>query len=477
MFYSRRFSDNQWHMDRDDTPLPPSAPPASTAHPARIANPLTPEQYTQLLVVHRVALTLRNGREEQAHPPVNHAPLAACPLPDETAPPLRVYFDVTKQFAESRNTPVPEYKSIDRVVINLLAALRQLPIDLVPTAFDGTQWRELHFTTADDPISALRLGTSVIAPGSGDHFLICEFKYRLPAAGFKALAEFRRRGVTVNAVIHDLFMLTHPEWFNARDILSFRHWLRQLRSVSDHWLCISQHTAEEVRDWFAVQSGHVVPAATTPPLSVFPLGSDSFAATRAHLHWPARPDRQAFALAASAQPSFLCIAAIHPRKGIASLLDAFETLWREQHDVRLVLVGRAIDAALTARLKAHPEAGKHLHFTGFLGDGDIIAAARHCEALIVPSHDEGYGLPLLESVALDLPVIARDIAVFREIAGDAPFYFGNGNTLGTRLKLWLTLSTDEKRRHMPRQTLCDWTTSATQLLAILRSGLRLPTNL
>jgi glycosyltransferase involved in cell wall biosynthesis len=53
-------------------------------------------------------------------------------------------------------------------------------------------------------------------------------------------------------------------------------------------------------------------------------------------------------------------------------------------------------------------------------DADLSTYLRHAQALLFPSFAEGYGMPLVEALASGAPVIASDLPVFREIAGDIP---------------------------------------------------------
>lgn len=67
--------------------------------------------------------------------------------------------------------------------------------------------------------------------------------------------------------------------------------------------------------------------------------------------------------------------------------------------------------------------GNRFAFIRDVDDGELHSLYRHARALIFPSLYEGFGLPLLEAMAHDCPVLCSDIAVFREVAADAAIYF------------------------------------------------------
>jgi len=56
------------------------------------------------------------------------------------------------------------------------------------------------------------------------------------------------------------------------------------------------------------------------------------------------------------------------------------------------------------------------------GDEELVNTLRHARALLYPSFVEGFGLPIAEALSLGVPVIASDLSVFREFAGDVPEY-------------------------------------------------------
>ena len=83
------------------------------------------------------------------------------------------------------------------------------------------------------------------------------------------------------------------------------------------------------------------------------------------------------------------------------------------------------------------------------------------------SEGEGFGLPLIEAAHFSLPIIARDIPVFREVAGEAAFYFraDEAAALARAVKDWLSLQgAHPQSTGMRRMT---WAQNTDQLLAVL----------
>ena len=130
---------------------------------------------------------------------------------------------------------------------------------------------------------------------------------------------------------------------------------------------------------------------------------------------------QAALTALSNGPSFLTVGTIEPRKGHAQVLAAFERLWDSGHDLRLVIVGRPgwLVEELLEKLRHHPKLGSLLFWLEDVSDADLERIYGACSCLIAASEGEGFGLPLIEAAQHKLPILARDIPVFREIAGAA----------------------------------------------------------
>jgi glycosyltransferase involved in cell wall biosynthesis len=169
--------------------------------------------------------------------------------------------------------------------------------------------------------------------------------------------------------------------------------------------------------------------------------------------------------------SFLVVGTIEPRKGQVQILDAFEQLWAAGVDVTLVLVGKKGWGMknFADKLLSHSQLGNRLQWIEEISDEYLEKIYVSCSCLIAASEAEGFGLPLIEAAQHKLPIIARDIPVFREVAGDHAFYF-NGRepqVLAEAVRQWLELDSQGKvprSDNMPRLT---WKQSAEQLVKVV----------
>lgn len=125
----------------------------------------------------------------------------------------------------------------------------------------------------------------------------------------------------------------------------------------------------------------------------------------------------------------LFVGTLEPRKGIATLLDAWRRLRRRPPPATgaavpdLVLAGAPgwVDRALARRLEAGVAEG-WLHRPGYVAGPELAGLYRGAALVVQPSLYEGFGLPLLEAMAAGAPVVASDLPVFREVAGEAALY-------------------------------------------------------
>jgi len=125
------------------------------------------------------------------------------------------------------------------------------------------------------------------------------------------------------------------------------------------------------------------------------------------------------------QPYFFFISTIQPRKNVLGLLEAFALLREEEvgQDISLVLAGghgykfEEVEAAI--RKFGLEDTVKVL---GRVPDEDVPALFSGAVASVYPSFVEGFGLPVLESMACGTPVVCSDTGALPEVGGDAAVY-------------------------------------------------------
>lgn len=325
---------------------------------------------------------------------------------------------------------------IQRVVRSVLDHwLRHPPagVRIEPVALRDGRYRHAHdyacallgVPTPDD------LPGDIVAITGAESFIGLDWAILSLTAGEPLLRTWRRAGVDFHFIVHDLLPITLPDAFHAQTRKDFLAWLRTSAALGDVMHCVSRSTADDLRRWLDTEALPRRPRVTTFPLGVTPsrpLREGSLSATLTG--------------AIDARPTLLMVGTLEPRKGHVQALAALERLWSEGVDVNLAIVGKQgwFVGDLVERLTTHPERERRLFWLDDCDDTTLDTVYAASTALLAPSLGEGFGLPLIEAAQRGKPVIARDLPVFREVAGDHPAYFQaeSPEELAEFLNGWLT---------------------------------------
>lgn len=204
--------------------------------------------------------------------------------------------------------------------------------------------------------------------------------------------------------VHDVLHLARPEY--ARGMhkrLYVKGMFASIRRRAGHVLCPSEFTRQEYLR--VVGPGH-------QRIHVTPLGVDPA--------WfcSERPQGD------EGTPFLLYVGNIKAHKNLGLLLRAFELVaGRIPHDLILVGKNRDFRTGDDSSLEMIGRSGARVRATGCLDDGQVRRYVSRCDALIMPSLYEGFGLPPLEAMACGRPVIVSRAASLPEVCGDAALYF------------------------------------------------------
>ena len=361
---------------------------------------------------------------------------------------------------------------IQRVVRSILLALHQNTpsgYELCPIYYDG--FRYLH---AKSFMAALTQQAKKVQRASFDE--VAEFNQDdgylgldlNPGLTVKLEATYqhwRALGLQVYFVVYDILLIDRPDWAPEEAAVGLKNWLKAVSQVSTGLLCISEAVASEVRVWLQKNPPN---RQLLPNIASFHLGADvENSAPTKGLPQDAAPTLKRI----KSKTSFLTVGTLEPRKGHLQTLAAFELLWEQQIDVNLVIVGKKgwmVDA-LAERINTHAELGKRLFWLDGISDEYLDSIYKASACLVSASEGEGFGLPLIEAAKQGIPILARDLPVFREVAGEHASYFTglSAENLSLAVKDWLNRY---KLKQVPDSSLIPiltWAQSGQQLVSHL----------
>ena len=209
--------------------------------------------------------------------------------------------------------------------------------------------------------------------------------------------------------IHDLHVMTHPQFCRKRNILHYKLLIPPSVTKAAAIIVFSPYTKRTVLMRF--------PAVREERIHVIPPGL-SQTMTRCTDYARLQAVRQRYGLPTS---FLLFVGDLTSRKNILGLIGAFAIVQGERPDLHLVLAGAAdsvtaaaIDAAIRQNGVRH-----RVSLTGYVSADDLPVLYSLAQTFVFPSHDEGFGLPPLEAMACGCPVVCSGGAVIENCGAAA----------------------------------------------------------
>src|SRR5688572_9633609 len=211
-------------------------------------------------------------------------------------------------------------------------------------------------------------------------------------------------------VIHDLSFLHYPKFISASHLYYLKKYTPRFLSKARSIATVSAFSRNDIQKHYSVAPDKIDIVYSAAKSVVKPVSQQVKEEVKKKY--------------SNGQEYFLYTGAIHPRKNLLNLLKAFSVLKKKQKsNIKLILAGRLAwkNQSFIEALKTYKYRDDVL-VTGYLPEQELVELTASAYALVYPSLWEGFGVPVLEAMRCEVPVITSSNSAMQEIAGDASLY-------------------------------------------------------
>lgn len=224
----------------------------------------------------------------------------------------------------------------------------------------------------------------------------------------------RWRGPKV-VTIHDLNVYRHiGNWMRRKTFLTWADLALEMpiaASIASRIIAVSEATRAGLRrlPWLSARSIRVIPEAPDPFFDVQPSEAEVEAAQQV----------------AGGKPFVLFVGVLSPMKNLPGLIEAFAASMLPAQGVNLVLAGRDESGfgAVLERYAARRGVASQLKLPGYVPQATLRGLYANALCLVLPSHGEGFGLPVVEAMASGAPILAANRQAIPEVVGSGGLLF------------------------------------------------------
>ncbi len=281
--------------------------------------------------------------------------------------------------------------------------------------------------------------------------------YNIPLLPIKAM----RRMVT----IHDTYHLAYGNSLNFFKVLYAKIILNSAVKLSNRVLTDSVFSKNEIIKYTN---------STTDKITILHVGID----TKTYSKISDERVKLEVAEKLSLPNKFiLFVGNVKPNKNLVRLLEAYLTVIDDYPDTKLVIVGKKEgfitgDDRVYKLIEQNEHLKSHVHFTGYVSPNDLPIIYNLATMLAFPSIYEGFGLPPLEAMACECPVVLSAVASMPEICGNAGLYINPFEIESISEGIRLVMSDEKLRTNLiqlgkERVKEFNWSISLTKLISII----------
>ncbi len=268
---------------------------------------------------------------------------------------------------------------------------------------------------------------------------------------------FVPKNIKIVTHIHDVSFNAYPELISKLDIFFLKILIPRSLKRADLIIAVSEFTKQEIEKYYRISPDKIKVVYNAVPDN-FEKGTGDLEEIRKKYSLPKK--------------FILYVGTLQPRKNIPMLIEAFAQMKNKVQGLKLVIVGNKKAHNFDKKIEKAIESKNLQHdviFPGYIEQEDISAVYSLAEVFVFPSLYEGFGIPLLEAMRLKIPVLASDIPVHREVAGEGALFFDLGNLEDLSEKLYNAIDDKNLREKIissSRSSFFSWKKSAEQLLEI-----------
>lgn len=239
-------------------------------------------------------------------------------------------------------------------------------------------------------------------------------------------------------VVHDLTFLKFPEYMEEKNLAYLRRVVPDAIKKSDFIITVSDHVKQEIINTYDIDPSRCI-STPIPPDDIY------FKKSSKEIH-------QKYNIPTKKYIYF--IGTIEPRKNVTTLINAYISLPSDiKEEYSLVLAGGYgwKTGPIREVLQDALDTKENIIHIGYIDQEDASSLHQKASLFIQPSTYEGFGMPILEAMASETPVLTSDIPVFREVGGDAVLFSDPHNHLSFTNNIKKILQSPEIQQQMIRK--------------------------